>query len=93
MVFRIFDHVLATGVDSIFSFSVLLLQKNEGVLLNMGFDQILEFLKSSLLDCYKVSHNCVEASTSDRFRRLTKSWRMEPKKEFLSMLSFGMPPA
>ncbi|KAG8759266.1 GTPase-activating protein [Serendipita sp. 396] len=53
LVFRIFDHVLATGVDAVFSFSVLLLQKNEVALLSMGFDQILEFLKSNILDCYK----------------------------------------
>jgi ecotropic viral integration site 5 protein len=92
MVFRIFDHVLATGVDAIFSFSVLLLQKNEQILLNMSFDQILEFLKSSLLDCYKVDDGFTETSIADHFRRPRKSRRMEPRK-FLSMLSFGMPQA
>jgi hypothetical protein len=89
MVFRIFDHVLATGVDAIFSFSVLLLQKNEQLLLNMSFDQILEFLKSSLLDCYKVNYTFTEMSIADQFRRSRKSRIMEARK-FLSMLSFGM---
>lgn len=54
MVFRIFDHVLATGVDAIFSFSIVLLQKNEKQLLNLNFDQTLDFLKTSLLDCYSI---------------------------------------
>lgn len=67
LVFRIFDHVLATGVDSIFSFSVLLLQKNEQVLLNLKFDQILDFLKLSLLDCYKIEEE-LEDGEEERLR-------------------------
>lgn len=67
MVFRIFDHVLATGLDSIFSFSVLLLQKNEQALLNLKFDHILEFLKSSLLDCYKIEEE-LEDGEEERLR-------------------------
>ena len=36
-----------------FGFSVALLQRNEATLLTLKFDQILDFLKVSLLDCYK----------------------------------------
>lgn len=67
LVFRIFDHVWATGVDAIFSFSVLLLQKNEQTLLNLKFDQILEFLKTSLLDCYMVEEE-LEDGEDERIR-------------------------
>lgn len=56
LVFRIFDHVIATGIEAIFSFSVLLLQKNEQTLLRLNFDSILEFFRSSLLDCYTVRY-------------------------------------
>ena len=77
MVFRIFDHVWATGVDAIFSFSVLLLQKNEHTLLNLSFDQILEFLKTSLLDCYMVSTTifCIPPTDDWAGRRRVGRWR------------------
>ena len=94
MVFRVFDHVLATGVDAIFSFSVLLLQKNERALLNMNFDQILEFLKTSLLDRYKVDSSSNSASVDTPadlgFDRSRRSWRMGLRRGFVSMISFGM---
>jgi len=54
MVFRIFDHILATGIEAIFSFSILLLQKNEAALLKSNFDACLDYLKTSLLDCYQI---------------------------------------
>ncbi|PVF99417.1 RabGAP/TBC [Serendipita vermifera] len=82
MVFRIFDHVLATGIDSIFSFSVLLLQKNEQKLLSLRFDQILEFLKLSLLDCYKVEEELEDGEEEqirvDDFIRDATSLRITP---------------
>jgi len=54
MVFRIFDHILANGIEAIFSFSILLLQKNETALLKQNFDACLDYLKTSLLDCYQI---------------------------------------
>ena len=54
MVFRIFDHILANGIEAIFSFSILLLQKNEAALLKLNFDACLDYLKTSLLDCYQI---------------------------------------
>jgi ecotropic viral integration site 5 protein len=54
VVFRIFDNVLATGVEAIFGFSLALLQKNEESLLALKFDDILDFLRNKLFDAYKV---------------------------------------
>lgn len=55
VVFRIYDNVLATGIESIFSFSIALLAKSEEQLLKLKFDDILAYLKSRLFDPYMVS--------------------------------------
>lgn len=52
IVFRIYDNVLASGIEAIFGFSVMLLQKNEDLLLNLKFDEILGFLNNKLFDRY-----------------------------------------
>ncbi|KAI0768422.1 rab-GTPase-TBC domain-containing protein [Irpex lacteus] len=54
VVFRIYDNVLASGVEALFSFSLVLLAKNEETLLSLKFDQLLVFLNSSMLDVYQV---------------------------------------
>ncbi|KAJ7132747.1 rab-GTPase-TBC domain-containing protein [Mycena crocata] len=54
IVFRIYDNCLASGIEAIFGFSVMLLSKNEDILLSMKFDQILAFLNNQLFDRYKV---------------------------------------
>lgn len=54
VVFRIYDNVLASGVEAIFGFSVVLLQKNEEALLRLKFDDILAFLKNRLFQDYIV---------------------------------------
>lgn len=55
IVFRIYDNCLANGIEAIFAFSIVLLQKNEAVLLTLKFDEILSFLKTSVFERYKVS--------------------------------------
>lgn len=54
IVFRIYDNVLASGIEALFSFSLCLLYKNEETLLNMKFDQLLVFLNTKMLDVYQV---------------------------------------
>ncbi|ETW80423.1 hypothetical protein HETIRDRAFT_409881 [Heterobasidion irregulare TC 32-1] len=49
---RIFDNVLASGIESIFGFSLALLQKNEDKLLELKFDQIVAFLNTQIVDTY-----------------------------------------
>ena len=55
IVFRIYDNVIASGVEAIFGFSIVLLQRNEEALLKLKFDDILAFLKNKLFERYKVS--------------------------------------
>jgi tRNA splicing endonuclease len=45
---------LASGIEAIFAFSIVLLQKNEDELLTLKFDDILAFLKNKIFDRYKV---------------------------------------
>jgi len=54
IVFRIYDNCLASGIEAIFAFSIVLLQKNEDVLLTLKFDEILSFLKTSVFERYKI---------------------------------------
>ena len=58
IVFRIYDHCLANGIEAIFGFSIVLLKKNEEILLTLKFDEILEFLNNKLLDQYRVRAYC-----------------------------------
>ncbi|KAF7376169.1 GTPase-activating protein GYP5 [Mycena sanguinolenta] len=54
IVFRIYDNCLASGIEAMFGFSVMLLMKNEDLLLALKFDQILAFLNNQLFDRYKI---------------------------------------
>ena len=54
VVLRIYDNVLASGIEALFSFSLVLLAKNEETLLNMKFDQLLVFLNKQMLEVYQV---------------------------------------
>ncbi|KAG2342914.1 RabGAP/TBC [Suillus weaverae] len=54
IVVRIYDNCLASGIEAIFAFSIVLLQKNEDELLNLKFDDILAFLKNKIFDRYKL---------------------------------------
>jgi hypothetical protein len=46
---------LASGIEAIFGFSIMLLKKNEDLLLSLKFDEILAFLNLRLFDRYKAS--------------------------------------
>ncbi|THV06821.1 RabGAP/TBC [Dendrothele bispora CBS 962.96] len=54
IVYRIYDNVLASGIEAIFGYSIALLHKNEDILLNLKFDEILAFLNNKVLDRYKI---------------------------------------
>ena len=54
VVFRIYDNVLASGIEAIFAFSVILLQTNEEALLKLKFDEILAFMKTRMFEQYMV---------------------------------------
>ncbi|KAF7321291.1 ABC1-domain-containing protein [Mycena kentingensis (nom. inval.)] len=61
IVYRIYDNCLASGIEAIFGFSIMLLMKNEDVLLTLKFDQILEFLNNRLFDRYKASFAAIRS--------------------------------
>jgi hypothetical protein len=58
MVFRIFDNILATGVEALFGFSLVMLQKNEENLLAMKFDEMAVYLNKKIFDTYRVRLAC-----------------------------------
>ncbi|KAF9227336.1 RabGAP/TBC [Gyrodon lividus] len=62
IVFRIYDNCLASGIEAIFAFSIVLLQKNEDVLLTLKFDEILTFLKLKVFERYKIESSEREQS-------------------------------
>lgn len=66
VVFRIFDNCLASGIEALFSFSLVLLLKNEQTLLSLKFDQLVSFLNVRIFDLYQVT-TCVLARTSSNF--------------------------
>ena len=55
IVFRIYDNCLASGIEAIFGFSIMLLKKNEDLLLKLKFDEILGFLNTRLFERYGAS--------------------------------------
>jgi len=54
MVFRIFDNILATGVEALLGFSLVILQKNEEKLLAMEFDEMAAYLNNKIFDTFRV---------------------------------------
>ncbi|KAG5342672.1 hypothetical protein C0989_010640 [Termitomyces sp. Mn162] len=64
VVFRIYDNCLASGIEAIFGFSIILLKKNEDELLALKFDEILAFLNTQDQSEEKVAHD-VDAFVQD----------------------------
>lgn len=52
-VYRVLDSVFAEGVEALFRFALSLMKKNEEVLLGLGFDGVVAFLKGELFECYR----------------------------------------
>ncbi|KAG8987441.1 GTPase-activating protein [Tulasnella sp. 427] len=70
-IFRIFDSVFGHGIEAIFGFSIVLLMKNEENLLELKFDQILEYMKGELFDIYKIEsdeHHPMDQTTGSKVR-------------------------
>ncbi|WWC66780.1 uncharacterized protein I206_100685 [Kwoniella pini CBS 10737] len=60
LVYRVLDIVFAEGIEAIFRFSLALLKKSENQLLELEFEQILNFLQSDLFEVYRISENEIE---------------------------------
>ncbi|KAJ9479987.1 Rab-GAP TBC domain-containing protein [Pseudozyma hubeiensis] len=52
-VYRVLDSVFAEGVEALFRFAVSLMKRNEEVMLGMGFDEVVKYLKGELFGCYR----------------------------------------
>jgi hypothetical protein len=80
-VFRIYDNCLASGIEAIFAFSIVLLQKNEELLLTLKFDEILTFLKLRVFERYKVSCYFDAVSKTSSYRSNTKMESSDEEEE------------
>jgi len=54
MVVRIFDVVIAEGLEAILRFGVALMKRNAETLLELEFEKCLDFLQTGIFDVYKV---------------------------------------
>lgn len=54
MVVRIFDIVVAEGLEAILRFGVAVMKRNAETVLELEFEKCLEFLQTGLFDVYKV---------------------------------------
>jgi ecotropic viral integration site 5 protein len=54
MVMRIFDVVIAEGLEAILRFGVAVMKKNAETILELEFEKCMEFLQTGLFDVYKV---------------------------------------
>ncbi|KAK0537986.1 GTPase-activating protein [Tilletia horrida] len=52
LVYRILDSVFAEGIETLFRFSIALMQRNEDRLLSLNFERAVQFLKDNLFDAY-----------------------------------------
>lgn len=52
LVLRIFDIIIAEGVEAILRFGVALMRKNSATILSLGFDDLLTFVKERVFDVY-----------------------------------------
>ncbi|KAK0543573.1 GTPase-activating protein [Tilletia horrida] len=52
LVYRILDSVFAEGIETLFRFSIALMQRNEEKLITLAFEEAVQFLKDNLFDAY-----------------------------------------
>lgn len=53
LVYRVLDIVFAEGIEAVFRFSLALLKKSEEKLVQLDFEQILQFLQADLFEVYR----------------------------------------
>ncbi|CAN6611978.1 GTPase-activating protein Gyp5p [Trichomonascus vanleenenianus] len=65
LVLRIFDIVIAEGVESLLRFGVALMKRNSVTIMSLEFDAVLPFLKEQIFDYYVVGSENGEVQYSD----------------------------
>ncbi|KAI9496909.1 rab-GTPase-TBC domain-containing protein [Zychaea mexicana] len=87
-VFRIYDIILAEGGNStnlepLYSFGLALIQKNQPTILSLEFDNLVNYLKSDMLEAYNsdaselIRDAYLIKIAPKRFNRLAKEYRVE----------------
>ncbi|KAF1797508.1 rab-GTPase-TBC domain-containing protein [Mucor lusitanicus] len=82
-VFRIYDMIFAEGIETLHRFSVALLERNQSTILSLEFDDLVNFLKSDLLEIYMENANQLVKDAfqihivSKRLDRLAKDYQVE----------------
>ncbi|WWD22479.1 hypothetical protein CI109_106972 [Kwoniella shandongensis] len=71
LVYRVLDIVFAEGIEAIFRFSLALLQKSEDKLIELEFEQILNYLQSDLFEVYRADGS----SPSDADLHSEEEWK------------------
>lgn len=64
---RIFDVVVAEGIESLLRFAVGLIRRNAATILSLEFDSVLKFLKDNIFDYYVISGS-TSADGSPQYR-------------------------
>ncbi|KAI9311651.1 rab-GTPase-TBC domain-containing protein [Dichotomocladium elegans] len=82
-VYRIYDIFLVEGIQSIYSFGLALIQKNQATILSLEFDLLVNYLKNDMLDAYLdnasdlIRDAYMIKVSPKRFNRLAKEYRIE----------------
>ncbi|CAO3591026.1 unnamed protein product [Absidia cylindrospora] len=85
-VFRVYDLILAQGIEALHRLAVALLEKNQSVILSMEFDALLQFLKNDVLEAYKDNISALLADAYNikiipkRLDKLAKVYQVESAK-------------
>lgn len=72
MVLRIYDVVVAEGLESILKFALNLMMKNEQHLLTLKFDSLLDFLKEKIFYYYQETPNPNEETANEATYQIDK---------------------
>ncbi|KAG1051043.1 hypothetical protein G6F46_008507 [Rhizopus delemar] len=86
IVFRIYDMIFAEGIETLFRFSLALMEKNQSTLLSLEYDDLTLYLKNKLLfiyqkDCDQLVHDAFQIHISPkRLDRLAKDFQIESSK-------------
>ncbi|KAI7849509.1 rab-GTPase-TBC domain-containing protein [Circinella umbellata] len=85
-VFRIYDILLAEGIEALYSFGLALIQKNQPTILSLEFDNLVNYLKSEMLEAYNsdagelIRDAYIIKISPKRFNKLAKEYRVEAAK-------------
>ncbi|WVQ80260.1 hypothetical protein IAT38_002365 [Cryptococcus sp. DSM 104549] len=75
LVYRVLDIVFAEGIEAIFRFSLALLAKSEDKLVELEFEQILNFLQSDLFEVYRAEPAKSAEERKEKDEHAEEEWK------------------